>query len=143
MLKFYRYDVTCPEGMILTYMFMEHVLENQTEDTCVTDKCVDYVRVTYLNGTDENTSCGQKPDTLFADGYSALYVEFYANRYEQAAGFSMSVTCSEPEPPPSRRKRRQTAESAECSVVSDAERPTVDSEAQLVSFCSSVYNHWL
>ena len=132
---FYRYDVTCPAGMCLAYMFADHVLENRT-DTCVTpDKCVDYVHVTFPSSTEEVTSCGQEPDlnTLFADGYGALYAEFYANRHEQAAGFSMDVICYDPEFPPSRR-RRQSAGRERCTRMSNAKRPTVDREAQLVSF---------
>ena len=137
MLEFYvyRYDVTCPEGMILAYSFTTHVLENRT-DTCeTTDKCVDYVQLTFPNSAEKVTSCGQEPDlnTLFADGYGALYAEFYANRHEQAAGFSMDVICYDPEFLPSRR-RRQSAGSERCTRVSDAKRPTVDREAQLVSF---------
>ena len=128
--------MTCPEGRILSYMFTGHILEERT-NTCVTaDKCVDYVHVTFPNSTDEEITCGQEPglNEEFADGHSAVDVEFYANRHEQADGFSMTVTCSDPEPPPSKRRRRQTAETEDCSVVSCAERPTVDSEAQLVSF---------
>ena len=121
-------------------MFANHVLENQT-DTCVTsDKCVDYVHVTFPSSTEEVTSCGQEPD-LFADGYSAFNVEFYANRHEQDTGFSLTVWCSEPDEPQSRR-RRQTTGSERCSQVSNAERPTVDGEAQLVSFCMMQVSNW-
>ena len=127
--------MTCPMGKTVHYMFTGHTLEDRT-DTCVTaSKCVDYVHVTFPNSIDEEKTCGQEPalNTLFADGHSGVFVEFYANRYEQAAGFSMDVKCCDPGVSPS-RKRRQTSESVECSLVSNAERPTVDGEAQLVSF---------
>ena len=125
--------MTCPVGKLLSYSFTSHVLEERT-DTCVTpNKCVDYVHVTFPDSSDEETTCGQEPgNAVFADGYSALKVEFYANRHEESAGFYMTVTCSTPSTPPPMGKR-QTAESKECSRVSDAERPTVDGGAQLVS----------
>ena len=125
--------MTCPEEMLLSYAFTSHVLEERT-DTCVTpNKCVDYVRVTFPDSPDEDTTCGQEPDsTDFADGYSAFNVEFYANRHEEAAGFLMTVTCFPPQTPPPTEKR-QTAGSEECSRVPNAERPTADGGAQLVS----------
>ena len=125
--------MTCPEGMLLSYSFTSHVLEERT-DTCVTpNKCVDYVHVSFPDSSDEETTCGQEPgNTVFADGYSALKVEFYANRLEEAAGFFMTVTCY-PDPNSSPTGKRQTTENAECSRVSDAERPTLDGGAELVS----------
>ena len=127
--------MTCPVGWLLSYSFMAHDIEDRT-DTCVTpNKCVDYLHVTFPG--DEEVTCGQEPplNTVFADGYSEFKVEFYANRYEEAAGFLMIVTCFPPPiPPPMCRGKRQTAESEECSRVSDAARPTADGGAQLVSF---------
>ena len=137
--EFYRYDVTCPAGKCLAYMFAGHALEERTDECVTSDKCVDYVHVTFPGSTEEVTSCGQEPDlnTLFADGYAALYAEFYANRLEQTAGFSMDVICYDPGSPPSRRRKRsQTAGNETCSVVSGTVRPTVDGETQLVSFSS-------
>ena len=125
--------MSCPEGMLLSYSFASHVLEERT-DTCVTpNKCVDYVHVTFPDSSDEETTCGQEPgNAVFADGYSALKVDFYANRHEEAAGFFMTVTCYPDQIPPPMGKR-QTAESEGCSRVPDAERPTVDGGALLVS----------
>ena len=126
--------MTCPVGQLLSYSFTAHTIENRT-DTCVTsNKCVDYLHVIFPGGTDEEITCGQEPDlnTEFADGYSEFNVEFYANRYEEAAGFFMIVTCYPPPTPPPMRKR-ETAKSEECSRVSDAVRPTVDGGALLVS----------
>ena len=129
--------MTCPVGWLLSYLFMAHDIEDRT-NTCVTpNKCVDYLHVTFPDGADEKITCGQEPAlyTEFADGYSEFNVEFYANRHEEAAGFLMIVTCfPPPTPPPMNPGKRQTAESEECSRVSDAARPTANGGAQLVSF---------
>ena len=133
--------MTCPAGMLLTYSFTGHILEDRASNCSTTDKCVDYVHVTFPNTLDEDITCGQEPalNSPFANGDVAFSVEFYANRHEQAAGFSMLVTCitPPPPPPPPGKKRRQTDGNGECSLVSNAVRPTVDGEAQLVSL-----NHW-
>jgi hypothetical protein len=138
-----RYDVTCPAGMLLTYSFTGHILEDRTS-TCLTpNKCVDYVHVTFPNVLDEDITCGQEPalNSPFANGDVGFSVEFYANRHEEADGFSMLVTCITPPPPPGRRRRRiQTEGSGECSLVSNAERPTVDGEAQLSEAIASENN---
>ena len=151
--------MTCPAGKILAYKFVGHLLENRTNSCVVANKCVDYVTVSFPNTTDEEKTCGSEAatDTLFADGYSAVNVEFYANREEENNGFAMDVLCYEPGVTPARRRRRRrqavregepvrqrpvTEEQlvrerpTECvRVSSTTETPTVDSAQQLVSIC--------
>lgn len=130
--------MTCPAGMLLSYMFLDHGLENRTNTCVVSDKCVDYVTIRYPDSADELKLCGHEPElnTFFADGYSAIEVEFYANREEEDNGFSMDVRCTEPVVGSSRRRRQlEPATDRECVEVSSAERPTVDSSLQLVSIC--------
>ena len=67
-------------------MFLaNHSLEERTNRCVVQDKCVD----TFPNSTDEVKVCGQEAQLnhLFADGHSAIGVEFYANRHKQDVGF--------------------------------------------------------
>ena len=137
MIMAYRYDVTCPEGQILSYLFVDHVLENRTNSCIVDNKCVDYVELSFPNTTVELKTCGEEAEvnTLFADGYSGLDVEFYTNRHEQALGFALNVFCSEPGTPQAKRKREIREEEEKCTqAADDAERPTMDTAKELVSY---------
>ena len=119
--------------MILSYMFLaNHSLEERTNSCVIQDKCVDYVHVTFPNSTDEVKVCGQEAqlNQLFADGHSAISVEFYANRHKQDVGFSMDVMCNVPGAP---SRRRCATERGNCARVSDVERAPLDSAQQLVS----------
>ena len=130
----HRYDVTCPEGMTASYVLLDHDLENRKDSCVVQDKCLDYVRVSFPNSNDEETTCGQEVSlgSVFADGYSSINVEFYANRQEEDEGFAMSVSCSEPGTEQTIEKRHIAAEE-ECIGVPSTDRPTVNSSQQLVS----------
>lgn len=91
--------MTCEEGELLAYIFLNHILENAT-DICITgpDTCVDYVEVSLEGSTTSETTCGEDASVgqVIADGYSAAFVEFFANREEQAAGFKMNLMCYDP-----------------------------------------------
>lgn len=136
-----RYDVTCDPGHILGYIFNEHILENSTDICGVQNKCVDYVRLTYPNVTDEEWLCGLDAElnqTVVVDGHSNIHVEFYANRLEEAKGFNLAVLCYEPGFEPSKRKRQTEEEQArgsgrECVKVSDQKSDPVNSATELVS----------
>ena len=128
--------MTCPEGMILSYMFVaNHSLEERTNSCVIQDKCVDYVHVTFPNSTDEVKVCGQEAqlNQLFVDGHSAIDVEFYANRHKQDVGFSMDVMCNVPGAPSRRRRATKRGDTNNCARVSDVERAPLDSAQQLVS----------
>ena len=118
-------------------MFLaSHSLEGRTNYCVINNKCVDYVRLNFPASTDEVKVCGQEGQLnhLFADGHSAMSVEFYTNRHEQDVGFSMNVMCNVPGTP---SRKRRVPESGvtnnNCSHVSDVERAPVDSAQQLVS----------
>lgn len=127
-------------------MFTAHTLENSTDICGVQDKCVDYVKLTYPNVTDEVWLCGVDAvinQTVIVDGHSAINVEFYANRLEENKGFNLAITCYEPGSEPSSRKRQAEEEGAmgsgrECVEVSDQKSAPVDSVTVLVS-SSSLY----
>ena len=137
-----RYDVTCDSEHILGYIFNEHVLENSTDLCGAQNKCVDYVKLSYPNVTDEEWLCGHDAElnqTVVVDGHSNMHVEFYANRLEEAKGFSLAVLCYVPGFEPSVRKRQAEGEEArdsgtECVEVSDQKSAPVDSATELVSF---------
>ena len=136
--------MTCGEGLILGYMFLNHELENRTNNSCViADKCVDYVKLTFPNSTDKEMTCGEEVElnTIFADGFSELSVDFYTNREEETAGFSLNVMCYEPSAVPSNRKRAAAEEEADidrlhdtdsCECLPNTVRNTVDSAELLV-----------
>ena len=113
-------------------MFSSHTLESRT-NTCIShEKCVDYVKLRFPNATDEENFCGTEPqlDNLVTTVHNGLVAEFYANRYEQAKGFELTVICIAPGSQPTNRRKR--AENM-CTQVSNAPRLTVDSAQELVS----------
>ena len=138
--------MTCPEGEVLAYVFQGHTLENET-DTCDTNGskvCVDYVKISLKGSPEEIVHCGpgENLHTVFAQGYSSVLVEFYANREEQEKGFEMNLMCYDPAlytPPESLRRRRQESRRENegqwtmcVDVPGDEPRPVVDSAEILV-----------
>ena len=132
--------MTCPEQEVVAYVFLYHDLEEET-DICSggNDKCVDYVKISFANSTDSRVSCGTAVTLfqVFADGYSGAVVEFYANREEQAAGFSMSLMCIDPNVGLSKRKRESgendgQSEPERCLEVTEGVQRQVDSAKKLV-----------
>lgn len=125
-------------------MFIKHILENRTTNSCIIeDKCVEYVHITFPNTTDEVKTCGEEMETntVYSDGYSGFYLEFYTNREEEDLGFSVNVMCTEPDVEPSRKKRQIGKDEEEeegrqednnCVSVPNIMRPTVDSVQLLV-----------
>jgi hypothetical protein len=133
-----RYNVTCPEGEIAAYTFLNHTLETAAACPAAsnTEYCVDYVRVSLLDSTIDEKTCGVNAPVgqVVADGFSGVYVEFYANREEEAAGFKMNIMCYDPTINatllPSRKRSVQIAES-ECREVTPDVQRQVDSAARL------------
>ena len=130
--------MTCPAGQVLAYMFLEHILENQTDSCTGSDTCVDYVEITYPCGETEKT-CGHGGNigVLEADGYNSAVVEFYANREEEDTGFQLNLLCFVPGTVPSRKRsvrvRETTGEDRSCvEVGSDVKRLEVNSSQELV-----------
>ena len=133
--------MTCPAGQVLAYMFLEHILENQTDSCTGSDTCVDYVEITYPGGQTEKTCChGGNIGVLEADGYNSAVVEFYANREEEDTGFQLNLLCFVPGTEPSRKRSVRvgknvvpTEEDSRCvEVGSDVKRLEVDSAQELV-----------
>jgi hypothetical protein len=131
-----RYNVTCPEGNIAAYTFLNHTLETAT--ACPTNSsneyCVDYVRVTLLDSTIDEKTCGVNASVgqVVADGFSGVHVEFYVNREEEAAGFKMNIMCYDPTINttllPSTKRSVQITE---CQEVTPGVQRQVDSAARL------------
>ena len=120
--------------MQLSYMFLgRHSLEERKK-SCQ-NKCVDYIHLKFPASTDEVKVCGQEAplNKLFADGHSAISVEFYANRHEEDVGFSMNVMCNVPGTSSRKRHVAESGETSNCARVSDVERAPVDSAQQLVN----------
>ena len=112
-------------------MFTSHTLESRTNTCILQEKCVDYVKLTFPNVTDEEIFCGTEPqlNSLVTTSNKGLVAEFYANRYEEAKGFELTVICIAPGSQPTNRRKRAEM----CTQVSNAPRLTVDSAQELVS----------
>ena len=131
--------MTCPEGEVLAYQFLNHTLEEDADCPAGDDTCVDYVEVYLDPSIADRVSCGTAVNLsqVFADGFSGAIVEFYANREEQAAGFSMSLMCYDPDVGLSKRKRESgsndgQSEPERCLEVTEEVQRQVDSAKQLV-----------
>ena len=128
--------MTCGDGELLAYNFMNHTLEDTADCSDDNATCVDYVKVTLLDSTTSEKTCGSNAPVgqVIADGYSGVVVEFYANREEQAPGFKMNIMCYDSSINSSQlpTSRKRAVEVAECQEVTANVQREVDSVARLV-----------